>query len=105
MAHASEAQDEEQYRSAFKELEVQLQELEIDLKQLDLQLSKAIAYGWREDAGEKLAEWRGSLKTAFTKFRDSLNGFFKSLTTRDGERLPEWVYTAAGGALDEVVSK
>jgi hypothetical protein len=92
-------------RGAFGELDRELAEFEIELKQLDLQLTKAITYGWREDASDKIAEWRNSLKDALARFRTSMSGFFEKLTTRkDGERLPEWVYTAAGGALDEVVT-
>jgi len=100
---AAEAANDLQYREAFAELDREFSELEIDLKQLDLTLTKAITYGWREDASEKLAEWRNDVKSAFSRFRDSLSNLFKRLTTRDGDRLPDWVYTATGGALDEVV--
>jgi len=99
------ADSKNSYRAAFGALDRELAELEIDLKQLDLQLSKAVTYGWREDAAEKIAEWRNSLKESFARFRNSLANFFKNLTTRDGNStLPDWVYTAASGALDEVVT-
>lgn len=103
---AAQAQNDLQYREALADLDREFAELEIDLKQLDLTLTKAITYGWREDASEKLAEWRKDASQAFAKFRDSLSNLFKRLTTRgESDRLPEWVYTATGGALDEVVSK
>ncbi|KAI1297133.1 hypothetical protein HDE_04615 [Halotydeus destructor] len=92
------------YRHAFQELDYELTALEIELKQLDVQLTTAQAYGWREDAADKLKEWRSGLAEALGRFRSSMSVFFKNLTTRDGQRLPDWVYTSASGALDEVVT-
>lgn len=88
---------------SLRQLERALMELEIDLKRLDLDLSQAALYGWKEDTRDKLMEWRENLSRTFSKWRESLNKFFRSLTSRDGDRLPDWVYTGFGGALDEVV--
>lgn len=81
---------EDSAKTSLKTLERDLLEIEILLKELDVQLSKEIAYGWREDVKQKIDEWRGSVRDAFGKIRSSIQKFLTSLTTRKGERLPEW---------------
>ena len=89
--------------SAFKSLERDLTEIEILLKELDVQLSKELAYGWREDVANKVEEWRDSVRSTFSKLRSSVKKFWTSLVSREGNRLPAWVYTSFGGALDDVM--
>jgi len=90
-------------QSIFKTLEHDLQEIEILLKELDVQLSRDLAYGWREDVSDKINEWRDSVRSTFSRLRSSVRKFWSSLTTREGNRLPPWIYTAFGGALDDVM--
>jgi hypothetical protein len=78
-------------------------EIEILLKELDVQLSREIAYGWREDVTNTLENWRDSVRGTFSKLRSSIRKFWTSLTTREGSRLPAWIYNSFGGALDDVM--
>lgn len=89
--------------TALKNLDRDLMQIEILLKELDVQLSKDIAYGWREDVTTRLEEWRDSVRSAFSRLRSSVRKFWTSLTTREGERLPAWIYSSFGGALDDVM--
>lgn len=84
-------------------LDRDLLEVEVYLKELDLEHTKSLAYGWREDVGTKLSEWKSSLQAAFEKLRATLRSFVQQLTTREGSALPEWVYTGFGGALEDVL--
>ena len=74
-----------------------------DLAELDLELTKGLAYGWREDASTRLSEIRTIIPTALEKIHTSIRTFFKELTSQEGAALPEWVYKSTGGALEEVL--
>ena len=76
---------------------------EIYLAELDLELTKGLAYGWREDASTRLSEIRANIPTALEKIQTSIRTFFKELTSQEGAALPEWVYKSTGGALEEVL--
>lgn len=66
--------------------------------------SKALAhYGWRENLNQRIHSWRSSLRTVFSRIAASFRTFITSLTTREGDRLPPWVYSAFSGALDDVL--
>lgn len=88
---------------ALKRLDRNLLETEIYLAELDLELTKGLAYGWREDASLKLNEIRANIPTAFQKLTSSIRTFYKELTTKDGDSLPDWVYKSFGGALEDVL--
>jgi hypothetical protein len=89
--------------SALQRLDRNLLETEIYLAELDLDLTKGLAYGWRDDATTKFSEIRANIPTAFAKVRQSLQTFYKELTTAEGAALPEWVYKSFGGALEDVL--
>ena len=74
-----------------------------DLAELDLELTKRLAYGWREDASTRLSEIRANIPAALEKIQTSIRTFFKELTSQEGAALPEWVYKSTGGALEEVL--
>ena len=88
---------------ALKRLDKSLLETEIYLAELDLELTKGLAYGWREDAGTRFNEIRANIPTALDKIQTSIRTFFKELTTSEGNALPDWVYKSTGGALEEVL--
>ena len=73
------------------------------MAELDLELTKGLAYGWREDASTRLSEIRANIPTALEKIQTSIRTFFKELTSQEGAALPEWVYKSTGGALEEVL--
>ena len=87
----------------MKRLDRSLLETEIYLAELDLELTKGLAYGWREDAGVKLNEIRANIPTAFQKLQTSLRSFYKDLTSQEGAALPDWVYKSFGGALEDIL--
>ena len=89
--------------TALQRLDRDLLEVEIYLKELDLEHTKSLAYGWREDVGTKLSEWKSSLQAAFEKLRATVRSFVSQLTTREGSALPEWVYVGFSGALEDVL--
>lgn len=89
--------------AALQRLNRDLLEVEIYLKELDVEHTKSLAYGWKEDVGHKLSEWRDGLKAVFEKLRATVRSFVSQLTTREGSALPEWVYTGFSGALEDVL--
>lgn len=81
----------------------QLVEIEKSLDELSLMINGPEFYGWQEDMSEKFDEWKDKVKSTFSKLRGVFANFFNRLTTREGERLPQWVYQSTGGALDSMV--
>ena len=90
---------------ASLEQELYITHIEIRQLQLDLMRSRALAmtYGWRENLNQRVTTWRSSLRSVFTRISNSFRSFVTSLTTRQGERLPSWVYSAFSGALDDIL--
>lgn len=89
--------------SALRLLDRNLLETEIYLAELDLELTKGLAYGWRDDVAVKLNEARANIPSAFQKLQASIRTFYKELTTQEGTALPEWVYKSFGGALEDIL--
>lgn len=89
--------------SALKRLDHNLLEAEIYLAELDLDLTKGLAYGWREDVSAKFKELRANIPTAFAKVKQSISTFYKELTTPEGAPLPDWVYKTFGGGLEDIL--
>ena len=89
---------------ASLEQELFITQIEIRQLQLNLMHSKALAhYGWRENLNQRMNAWRSSLRSVFSRIAASFRTFITSLTTREGDRLPPWVYSAFSGALDDVL--